>query len=1113
MKTNSHFILFICCLFLSGIPHRAYSQSSDQNYILTRTFTSEDGTKYLDAIQYYDGLGRPVQNVQRKVTPSGADLVTLQEYDAVGRESNRWLPGTSSANGAYVTPETVKTSAKGLNGDQNPYSLPVYEASPLNRVLEQYGPGTPWQSNSRSAKSAYLTNVSGNDTLNCMYYKVSDTSASADSLVTVTLAGNYATAELYVTRTADEDDNTSFEFKDKLGQVVLTRQLVRSGSTKILHDTYYVYDDYGNLTAVLPPLASDNMNSGTSWSNATSTALRNYAYLYMYDGRNRCKAKRLPGCAWTYYVYDTADRLIFSQDGRQRAAGIWSFSIPDIFGRTCVTGTCTGSYDALALTSPLNGIVVKATRSNTTDTYKGYASSFGITLTSPTVLSVNYYDDYAFIGSNGIDSGITAYDAQTGFDTRYTVSAKTFLTGTLTAQLLPDGTVSSTYLYSVMYYDYKGRVIQTKGNNPLSGGTEKAYIAYNFTGQPLQKKHIHAATGKDTQTELYTYTYDDALRLKTTQYSLNKGAAVTLASNTYDELGRLKTSTRNGQANLATTYNYNVRSWLISSSSPLFNQTLYYNDTYAGSTARYNGNISAMSWKMSNEIPTRGYKFSYDNLSRLTAANYLENGSANDHFNTAYAYDKQGNMTSLNRRGNTGTATYGDIDVLAMTYAGNQLVKAEDAGSSVSLSASMDFKNNSNTPKEYSYDANGNLIQDLNKGINSITYNLLNLPQMLTISNPLGSATNSYTYAADGKKLKTMIGGKTTDYCNNMIYENGILKRILVEGGYIEGGAYYFYLTDHLGNNRVVANASGGIVQTNHYYPFGMSFPEGTVSSSQPYKYNGKELDTDRGLNLYDYSARYMDPALGRFSTMDPLSEKYYSISPYAYVGNNPIRRIDPTGTDWYTSIDGSAMIWRKGSADIEGYKNIGANYTQNIDDHTTLTYTQNEATSITYTGIEEDNFVAQSTGTGCKVASDQMLANEGVDSNGERINVVNSDANGVATTATANATRGINAIDKALENGNPIEVGVDYSPEQLHNKKPNGDGMTDHFVVVSSKTETLDNGQVTSTNYNFFDPRKKTYGTNSLNILTRQNNMLKGAFHGTRIIPYTVTTVRTSSR
>jgi RHS repeat-associated protein len=149
-----------------------------------------------------------------------------------------------------------------------------------------------------------------------------------------------------------------------------------------------------------------------------------------------------------------------------------------------------------------------------------------------------------------------------------------------------------------------------------------------------------------------------------------------------------------------------------------------------------------------------------------------------------------------------------------------------------------------------------------------------------------------------------MIGGKTTDYCGNVIYENGILKRILVDGGYIEGGTYYFYLTDHLGNNRVVANASGTVLQTNHYYPFGLSFMEGIQNSLQPYKYSGKELDTDRGLNLYDYSARYMDPALGRFNTMDPMTEKYYSISPYAYCGGNPVNRIDPYGREWKEKKD-----------------------------------------------------------------------------------------------------------------------------------------------------------------------------------------------------------------
>jgi RHS repeat-associated protein len=66
----------------------------------------------------------------------------------------------------------------------------------------------------------------------------------------------------------------------------------------------------------------------------------------------------------------------------------------------------------------------------------------------------------------------------------------------------------------------------------------------------------------------------------------------------------------------------------------------------------------------------------------------------------------------------------------------------------------------------------------------------------------------------------------------------------------------------------------------------------------QPYKYTGKELDMQHGLNLYDFSARTYDPAIGRFTTMDPLAEKYYSISPYAYCLNNPVRNIDPDGRE-----------------------------------------------------------------------------------------------------------------------------------------------------------------------------------------------------------------------
>ncbi len=927
--------LFILSVFLFCVMVGTLAQTSTGNYIISRIMLNDTESLYMDKVVYYDGLGRPYETVQKGFTPLGSDLVTYQEYDVVGRESKKWLPATVPGNnGLFVPLNRLSNYAANSYLDSKPYNLPIYEASPLNRVLEQYGPGQAWQNNSRSVKTVYLTNIAGNDTLNCIYYEVTNMSNFADTVMTVTNKGNYETAQIYVFRTTDEDGNTSFEFKNKLGQVVLTRQIVPSGSTKITHDTYYIYDDFGNLTAVLPPIASDNMKSGTSWTNVNSAILRDYAYLYMYDGRSRCKAKRLPGCSWNYYVYDTGDRLIFSQDGEQRKKGEWSFTLPDVFGRTCVSGICKNSFSALSTTSPLNNVVVKAERDNTIGIYKGYALS-GVTLIIPTVLNVNYYDDYAFMGKNGIPDSIDTnfrYEPILGFGIRHEESAKTFLTGTLTAKL--DGSVTPTYLYSVMYYDYRGRVIQTKSNNHLVDGIEKEYVAYNFTGQPIQKKHVHSATGKDTQTELYTYAYDHVGRLLTAKHRLTTGSKVgtefTLIENTYDELGRLKTSRKNEQANLTTTYAYNIRSWLKSSSSPLFSQTLYYNDAYVNSTPRYNGNISAMSWSTFGENKTRGYTFVYDNLSRLTAAGYLENGTLNGNFATSYAYDKHGNMTFLSRRGNTGTSTYGLIDNLSLTYVGNQLLKVEDTGTNVTLSQSMDFKNYSNAAREYYYDKNGNLTQDLNKGVTEITYNLLNLPQTLSLSNSFGSANNTYVYAADGRKLKTSIGSKTTDYCGNVIYENGMLKRILLEGGYIENGSYNFYLTDHLGNNRVVVNAGGSVMQTNHYYPFGMSFAEGTTTSLQPYKYNGKELDMERGLNWYDFDARMYDGM--RFTTRDPLQEKYPWISPYTYCNNNPMRYIDPTGMDWYQDDNGNAM-WRRSQdkeyTDNDGkkWKNIGENY------------------------------------------------------------------------------------------------------------------------------------------------------------------------------------------
>ena len=413
--------------------------------------------------------------------------------------------------------------------------------------------------------------------------------------------------------------------------------------------------------------------------------------------------------------------------------------------------------------------------------------------------------------------------------------------------------------------------------------------------------YLLPASGKTTREEVYTYSYDYTDRVSKVEHTLG-GTKITLADYTYDSFGRLSTKSLHGSAANKLTYAYNLRSWLTGITSTRFTQNLYYN-TGVG-TARYNGNISSMTWKSGNESTVRGYKFTYDGLDRMLNATYGETAgistNANRFSENVTGYDKNGNIKGLQRYGQLSSAAYGMIDNLTLTLNGNQLNRVDDAVTASAYNGGFEFKNGANAADEYSYDANGNLTKDLNKGISGITYNFLNLPNAVTFSD---GSTITYTYGADGTKLRTVhkIGSTTTttDYCGNVIYENGVQKLLLTEEGYItlSDSKYHYYLKDHQGNNRVVISQSGTVEETSHYYPFGGVFA--SAGNVQPYKYNGKELDTKKGLNWYDYGARHYDAVLGRFITVDALYDKHFKVSPYVYCGNEPVGRIDPDGNDW----------------------------------------------------------------------------------------------------------------------------------------------------------------------------------------------------------------------
>jgi len=236
---------------------------------------------------------------------------------------------------------------------------------------------------------------------------------------------------------------------------------------------------------------------------------------------------------------------------------------------------------------------------------------------------------------------------------------------------------------------------------------------------------------------------------------------------------------------------------------------------------------------------------------------------------------------------------------------------------------------------EMTYDANGNLIKDLDRDIVTIRYNLLNLPDTIQFKN--GNQIRNF-YDASGKKLRTefsTLGSQVvipvgsigspgspndcydnlsgTDYVNNVeyVFSNDCgdyqfdLDKIYNSEGYVTAvfnPQYHYYRRDHLGNNREVWLANNNTtVQRTQYYPSGLPWPSNTGDNPglQNKKYNGKEFVEMHGYDTYDIVWRQYYPAIGRFQTPDPEIEDAYNESPYAMCDNNMVNRTDPDGRFW----------------------------------------------------------------------------------------------------------------------------------------------------------------------------------------------------------------------
>jgi len=841
--------------------------ASDLNYIRIRDLTKPgiiDNTTALSVTspndikqttQYFDGLGRLNQTVSKQISPLQKDLVIPAVYDEFNREVTKYLPFVSaSSDGNYKAnafSEQNSFNTPQFPGEQYYYGQTDFEPSPLNRVVNTYAPGQSWVGNGRGVTTRYFFNTDADD---IKIWSVTDVPGGWG---TYNMAGRYSAGELYKNIVIDEMGKQVIEFKDKEGQVILKKvQLTAAADNGNGSNysgwlcTYYIYDQLNLLRAVMQPKAVEQIVN--NWQ-LTTDLLNEYCFRYEYDVRKRMIIKKVPGAGEVWMVYDAKDRLVMTQDANMLAEGKWLVTEYDPLNRPRRTGR---------LTDANNRSYHQALANNST--------SYPSTTANYEILTETYYDDYTWITGTGLDATIN--------DT-YTTNSTYFISGynvspvyaqPITPDYMTHGQVTGTktkvlgttnqYLYTVTFYDDRGWVIQMQSIN-MSGGKDILTTQYDFSGKPLRTLLQHQKNGANAQTHmvLTKMNYDHAGRLLTVAKTINStinGQILTkqeqtIASNTYDELGQLKNKVE-GSSLETLAYDYNVRGWLMGVNRNFVNDVtgnyfgfeLGYDKTGSivnGSSyanPQYNGNISGTTWKSKGDNEKRKYDFTYDNVNRLTGADFNQqfgsswaktdpNNAANNIDFTVgnLSYDANGNILSMQQTGwkPGGSAL---IDNMQYTYQNNgnsnKLLAVTDNAAGGTLG---DFNDKNALLDDYTYDDNGNLTVDKNKKITAIIYNYLNLPATISVNKDDNSlkGTIAYTYDATGNKLKKTVTDNTngittaTLYIAGFEYRNDTLQQMGHEEGRIRYAKKYFFngdstydffydyfLKDHLGNVRMV---------------------------------------------------------------------------------------------------------------------------------------------------------------------------------------------------------------------------------------------------------------------------------------------------------------------
>lgn len=888
-----------------------YQFGSTPNKIQTEThLPSVSGSNFTGRtdIQYLDGLGRLIQTVQKGHSTSGKDIVMTQEYDQYGRLSKVYNPFES----AYSTGQYISTTPA-----NHPYTLTQYYEDPLSREKDVTAP--EWY----PQEFTYGHNLA------------SDNISHPEGLI-------FSDKKLSKKTILDGNGNAMISFTDKRGRQILERKA--NGDGTIMTDTYYSYDDKNRLKRVYPP--------------SSSTTTPDLIFEYTYDGADNILEKKIPDQSKMEYKYDNRDLLTYSRDGNLTANNKWIANVYDTYGRLTDSGfTSTTSADGSTNTQTINAadllahqeygtsgisvnkVVTSESRVLSPDgslgswiTQNFEYDNFGrieflkknhlLNFTADNEIIGFSYDGGDNIVTEDYSHEVNSIDVQliseTVFDhaSRVDHTMHTFNKGSYSGpsvetskfqynerdqiSLTQLGKTTNGYLQTTEY-EYLSNGFLEKINDPANTGGDlfsmQLYYDHPYSGSSVSGAlngnivNIQSFIIGNPQ-QLYSYEYDHENRLKFGYSHEISGSSLVNGgyyntSFTYDDRGNIQTLNRSGQYEDGGSAQYNDIDQLTYQYSPNTNRIQKITDAAPSASKEYGLNVSSTldfeyddngNWERD---PNKEVTISYNHLNLPYKATF-DDGQVIE-----WTYDAQGTLLrkesfdedetntlfTVERRDYVGVTEYVDDGLLQINTGFGRIYNTEECGTPLALTGVI------SEDKQY-------------KALN------------VTSEAQHNSDANIKLIGGDFVKLDSGF-----EYATGGTFEASITPCL--------GSTpwrYEYTIKDHLGNTRVLfadknedeyVDASE-VISASQYYPFGMEMTgdwQVTDNMDYNYKYNGKELHSDFGLDWYNYGARYLDPSIARWTAVDPLADQYVTYSPYNYVMNNPISLIDPDGMSVDTEI------------------------------------------------------------------------------------------------------------------------------------------------------------------------------------------------------------------